>query len=969
MGDQRVETALRDIDALFRLGVVSGLSDGQLLGRFTAQSGPDSELAFEAIVRRHGPMVLGVCRRVLGDEHAAEDSFQATFMVLALKSRTIRKLESLGPWLHGVAVRIARRARALRRRNKNESIPADGPAAPEGHEAASVDLRAVLDEELSRLPEKYRMPVVLCYLEGQTQDQAAQTLGWTKGTVSGRLARAKDLLRLRLTRRGLAPTAGLLAAALAPEGATAAVPAALVLPTVRVATAAILGGAETGVVTGQAVFLARQAMKVMMVGRYARGAAQVFFVTLGAAALAAPLTRPGELARLRNLVGGPAIAPAPVADQRRVDLPAGRLDRSGDPLPSGALVRLGTTLRRHATALAGLDFTRGGTAAVTAQDNGLVHFWDAASGRELRTLDMTERATVEDKLLRAFALSPDGRLMAGAGFAFEPARQRVVGRVWIRDVRQDRPVREIEVTAVDLASLAFSPDGGTLATGGFAGVVELWDIASGERLATRKLGSAPVRSIAFAPDGNVLGVNEERKGTRLWDLAQGSETFLANPLAGPTAPVFSPDRRLMAINSVDGEAVLWDRAGAQKHLAARGTAVAFAPDSRSLALVGADVGTLAVIDVETGSERWQARLGWGPAGHFAFSPDGQTIAAGQGGVLRLFAAATGHERLVSPEAHEGGVSIVRYLPGGRTLLSAGDDGTVRVWDAASGRQQRVIQEACPVNVLAISPDGNTLATALPSPVEGVSLWDLTTGLKRQDWPEHGSVVGAVALAFSPDGTGLYVFDRDQVLRIFDVATGRERDLDQPLFSLGDDGGSGSSITRAEFSTGSEFLSIGIDRTVIVAERSTGTERFSGPGVTSAFTPDGRGIAVATPGPPEMTRLADGSYRTFSQLVESVDLVNLATATRQRVWTLGDSVAAIAFSADGKLMAVAGGWAKPIIRLYRTDDGRDVGQFHCPARISRAGALAFSPDGRGLAAGLDDTTVIIWDLADVRQGVK
>ena len=129
----------------------------------------------------------------------------------------------------------------------------------------------MLDDELIRLPEKYRMPVVLCYLEGQTQDQAARTLGWTKGTVSGRLARAKDLLRLRLTRRGLAPSAGVLAAALTPEAATAAVPPALVLPTVRVATAAILGGAETGVVTGQAVFLARQAMKVMMVGRYARG--------------------------------------------------------------------------------------------------------------------------------------------------------------------------------------------------------------------------------------------------------------------------------------------------------------------------------------------------------------------------------------------------------------------------------------------------------------------------------------------------------------------------------------------------------------------------------------------------------------------------------------------------------------------------------------------------------------------------
>ena len=108
MADRWVETAMRDIDALFRVGVLSGMTDGQLLERFRAKSGSDSELAFEAIVRRHGPMVLGVCRRVLGDDHAAEDAFQATFMVLALRSRTIRTPESSGPWLHGVAMRIAR---------------------------------------------------------------------------------------------------------------------------------------------------------------------------------------------------------------------------------------------------------------------------------------------------------------------------------------------------------------------------------------------------------------------------------------------------------------------------------------------------------------------------------------------------------------------------------------------------------------------------------------------------------------------------------------------------------------------------------------------------------------------------------------------------------------------------------------------------------------------------------------------
>ena len=178
-----------------------------------------------------------------------------------------------------------------------------------------------------------------------------------------------------------------------PDTAMASVPASLVGPAVRAAAAAILGGAETGAITGQAIILAHQAMKVMMIGRFARTAAQVVFLSLGAAALATPLTRPGELARLRSWAGRPAVAPAPAADLVRPAPLAPRLDRSGDPLPPRASVRLGTTRRRHSTALAGLDFTRDGAAVVTAQDNGLVHFWDAISGREVRTIDMLEERT------------------------------------------------------------------------------------------------------------------------------------------------------------------------------------------------------------------------------------------------------------------------------------------------------------------------------------------------------------------------------------------------------------------------------------------------------------------------------------------------------------------------------------------------------------------------------------------------
>src|SRR5215469_9886075 len=211
--------------ALRRAG---GLSDGALLERFTARG---EEAAFEALLQRHGPMVLGVCRRVLGDVHEAEDAFQATFLVLVRSARSVGKAGSVGSWLHGVAHRTALKARAARAaRRRHERRVAVMASKADGADVAWAELRQVLDEEVGRLPEACRGPFVLCYLEGKTYDEAARLLGCPKGTVSTRLTRARELLRARLTRRGLALSAGLLATALC-QGAAPAVPPALAAAT------------------------------------------------------------------------------------------------------------------------------------------------------------------------------------------------------------------------------------------------------------------------------------------------------------------------------------------------------------------------------------------------------------------------------------------------------------------------------------------------------------------------------------------------------------------------------------------------------------------------------------------------------------------------------------------------------------------------------------------------------------------
>jgi RNA polymerase sigma factor (sigma-70 family) len=273
--------AWRRIDQLFGSGTVAGLSEGQLLERFIARR---DEAAFEALLARHGPMVLNVCHRLLDDPHDVEDAFQATFLILVRKAGAIRQRELLAPWLYGVAHRIARRAQTLaRRRRAREGLGAEEAAVAPENDTDRRERERILHEEIDRLPEKYRAPVVLCYLEGLTHDQAADALCWPVGTVRGRLARARDCLRERLTRRGLALPAGLLGALLSEQAASAAVAPALEQATLKAALALAMGGSTAGVVSASVATLMKEGLRAMFLNKLTL-AAVTLVVALGVAA-------------------------------------------------------------------------------------------------------------------------------------------------------------------------------------------------------------------------------------------------------------------------------------------------------------------------------------------------------------------------------------------------------------------------------------------------------------------------------------------------------------------------------------------------------------------------------------------------------------------------------------------------------------------------------------------------------------
>ena len=258
-------------------GELQKLSDEELLARFFRAR---DESAFGVLLARHGPLVYGVCRRILRNANDAEDAFQATFLVMVRKGATLRQPGRLASWLYGVANRTARKALAkAARRCESERQAREMPSQSELSDMTFDDLRSILDEEIGQLPEKYSLPLVLCYLEGKTNAQAAAQLGWPEGSMSRRLSRARELLRSRLAKRGLALSAALVAAAFARQ-AVACVPPELFVSTVYASSLVADGVAVKDVVSPATAALVDDVLQGMAVATKMFAAGVVAAATL-----------------------------------------------------------------------------------------------------------------------------------------------------------------------------------------------------------------------------------------------------------------------------------------------------------------------------------------------------------------------------------------------------------------------------------------------------------------------------------------------------------------------------------------------------------------------------------------------------------------------------------------------------------------------------------------------------------------
>jgi RNA polymerase sigma factor (sigma-70 family) len=928
-------------------------TDGELLREFLVDN---NQHAFACLMKRHGPMVWGICKRALTHEQDAEDALQATFLVLARQAAKIRKQESLASWLHGVALHMSNDARkAAARRSKHENKASVAAPTPSPHaELSWREARAILDEEIGRLPHVYRESLLLCCLENKSCAEVAETLRIKSGTVWSRVARAKQILQKRLMVRGVELAVVLSAAAIAAESTSAAVSFGLIGTTSRVAVEMITGSGSASVSISPRVMALVQGMIKGMVLAQVKALSLVVLVLgcavvcLGAGAARwmpestrladAPETQiTSGLARLSRGQGGP-------------DLPA-PTDFFGDPLPAGAVARLGTIRFRQGDTLAAIAFSPDGKAVAASGLGAVVHIWETASGKEISQFTSRSENELNFESIGDLVYSPDGTALAGAPLnkpvciwdaasGKELYRLKNVQADWLVLSRDSQLLacngRESKHPIVHVVNLkmreevhawgglqgaicrpAFSPDGETLACADEKGIHFL-AIRTGQ---VRDLPGAgknipDVKALAFTPDGKTLiAVRNAEKSISLIEMATGKSLLLMPLPCGiqeehqswhqPSISL-TPDGTRLITGHVDGFIRIWDlatgklarefRAHAEKVLA-----LALSPDGRTLATSshssnGGDI-ILRLWETATGKPVSRLAMPEDCLQGIAFSPDNKHVATHAGGSVQLWETVSGKlTNQFRSLYHEA------FLPNGQTLVASGG-GKVHFIDIKSGKEVRQFQAHPKYTYsLVLSADGKTLATAGSHGGSDnfIRLWDTASGKQLHDFggKQKGFFFG---LAFTPDARLLAsIHQKPDAVKLWDTSTGK--------------------LVRE-------------DR----AEASIGCVAFSPDGKLSATT-------IST----RVDRRHEGQI-----LLREVSTGKIVRTIRG----VGDSMDSVVFSPDGHTLAWGGQTSKDLILIeVATGQVRRKLSGH-QGIMSR---VAFSPNGRWIGSASYDATALIWD---------
>jgi RNA polymerase sigma factor (sigma-70 family) len=933
-------------------------SDGELLRRYLAAR---DEAAFAALMRRHGPMVFSVCQSVLRQRDDAEDAFQAAFLILARKAGSVRRHEGLGGWLQRVAYRVALKARAdnFRRQQGEAKTARSAVAEPSSDELSWGELRAFLHAELAALSESLRAPLVLCYLEGRTQEEAAQQLGWSLATVRGRLQRGREKLRWRLERRGVALTAALGAALTGQTLAEAAVPSST-LPT----TAAIA--------------LARGFLRPLLPIKLALLSVLVTIsVVAGGMALRSP-------AEPRPLESGP-IAANSVEKQAE---PRPAVDAHGDPLPEGAVARLGTVRFNHGEGLHSLFFSSDGK-TIFSEGGGSIRIWDAGTGKERDRIRM-------DKVYFAFptTLLADGKTLITLS---EGIDNRDVATFWDlaekkRIRTKELPVRRSVLSTDHQDSL--SPDGKLCVMHVHTPVhVQVSEVTTGKILYQLANNSKTFLSVAFIDNDHLVSADEKNR-LEIWEARTGKR-FRQLPHDAPIRYLLaSPDGRWLAGleqrpspfgRNVEQDIVyLWDvKTGKAKHsLRAKPkywfTNVCFSPDSKTLLTSSRrpqEPDEVVLWDVATGRRLLPFDTASGiRADIAAISPDGGRLAAvyapgGYTSKFDLWDLKNGHPLTTEDSRHLQWLTAVALAPTGDRAVITGQR-SISLWEASSGR--RLHSFDLPSSTLyqpSLSSDGRFAAVTFRLKGEEfhVLIWDIAAGkcLHTLRFPGINQQINS---AFAPDSSLLATWHPGEptVVRFWDVRSGKQvRSFEEKKagwagqMTFTADGKAlfiaGKRVVAYEVASGKELFSW---RLKPLADPKAFTTSVGGGRMQEEDRIGWRTLAISPGG----TRIAAIMWGDFTHQPQENRLALYDAHSGKLLLRWNDSgmptpqFEHMAFSPDGQLLASSDGH---VVHLWETATSKLIHTFK--GHQSYIHALAFRHDDRRLASASYDSTVLIWDV--------